>query len=110
MTKRSHVPEGWPTVAPRIFVAEPEGLIAFVKRVFGAGGDYQPDRPARERMPACVYVYVPDADATYSRALDSGATSLEDPRDTAYGDRRAMVRDAWGNTWQIATHRGGFRT
>jgi uncharacterized glyoxalase superfamily protein PhnB len=20
-----------------------------------------------------------------------------------YGDRRAMVEDAWGNTWQIAT-------
>jgi hypothetical protein len=26
----------------------------------------------------------------------------------ALGDRRAMVRDPWGNTWQIATHRGRF--
>jgi uncharacterized glyoxalase superfamily protein PhnB len=22
-----------------------------------------------------------------------------------YGDRRAMVKDAWGNIWQIATHK-----
>jgi predicted 3-demethylubiquinone-9 3-methyltransferase (glyoxalase superfamily) len=24
-----------------------------------------------------------------------------------YGDRRCMVKDKWGNTWQIATHMGG---
>jgi hypothetical protein len=24
-----------------------------------------------------------------------------------YGDRRGMVEDDWGNTWQIATHRTG---
>ena len=23
-----------------------------------------------------------------------------------YGDRRGMVKDDWGNTWQIATHLG----
>jgi PhnB protein len=23
-----------------------------------------------------------------------------------YGDRRGMVEDQWGNTWQIATYRG----
>jgi len=27
--------------------------------------------------------------------------------DTPYGDRRATVKDRWGNTWQIATYRGG---
>ena len=24
---------------------------------------------------------------------------------TPYGDRRCMIEDAWGNTWQIATQR-----
>ena len=62
----------------------------------------------REPMPAFLYVYVEDTDSTYRRALESGATSLESPRDLSYGDRRAMVRDAWGNTWQIATHGGRF--
>jgi PhnB protein len=54
---------------------------------------------------ARLYVYVPDADATYRRAIAAGATSLEAPLDTPYGDRRAMVRDRWGGVWQIATHR-----
>jgi hypothetical protein len=25
--------------------------------------------------------------------------------DMPYGDRRAMVKDSWGNIWQIATHK-----
>jgi uncharacterized glyoxalase superfamily protein PhnB len=47
--------------------------------------------------------YVADTDATYQRALNAGARSLEEPFDTPYGDRRCMVEDKWGNTWQIAT-------
>jgi len=26
-----------------------------------------------------------------------------------YGDRRAMVKDTWGNLWQIATHKKAER-
>lgn len=44
-----------------------------------------------------------DADGTYQRAMDAGAVSLEAPLDTPYGDRRAMVRDPFGNVFQIAT-------
>jgi uncharacterized glyoxalase superfamily protein PhnB len=58
---------------------------------------------ARAAMAAFLYVYVPDADATYARAMTAGARSLEAPLDTPYGDRRCMVEDRWGNTWQIAT-------
>lgn len=124
MARAKHVPEGWPTVIPRISVDTPETLVAFVQQVFGATGSFQRERPTelrigdsmlmiggtieREPMPAFLYVYVEDADATYQRALEQGATSLEPPRDQPYGDRRAMVRDAWGNTWQIATHGGRF--
>jgi PhnB protein len=50
-------------------------------------------------------VHVDDSDATYQRAIAAGAPSLAEPTDMPYGDRRAMVKDAWGNTWQIATHR-----
>ena len=60
--------------------------------------------PAGERdlFPAFLYVYVDDADAAYRRALDAGAHSLEEPVETPYGDRRAMVRDPFGNVFQIA--------
>jgi PhnB protein len=54
-----------------------------------------------------LYVYVPDTDEIYRRALQAGARSLEEPSDMPYGDRRAMVEDRWGNTWQIATYKGG---
>lgn len=53
-------------------------------------------------MTAFLYVYVADADAVYRRALDAGARCLEQPSEMPYGDRRCMVEDQWGNTWQIA--------
>ena len=120
----SHVPTGWPTVVPRIVVPDPAALVAFVKRVFAATGDYHESRPTelwiegsvlmisgdaeREAETGFLYVYVPDADGVHQRAVAAGATSVEAPTDTHYGDRRAIVRDAWGNTWQIATHGGRF--
>ena len=64
--------------------------------------------PGREPANAFLYLYVEDTDATYSRAMDAGAKSVEEPRETHYGDRRAMIEDGWGNTWQIATHSGRF--
>jgi PhnB protein len=65
--------------------------------------------PGRRVPPSC-YVYVENADETYRRAVDAGARPLEEPRDLPYGDRRGMVEDVWGNTWQIATYLGQFVT
>ena len=53
-------------------------------------------------FPAFLYVYVDDAGTTYERAVAAGATTIEAPLDTPYGDRRAMVRDPFGNVFQIA--------
>ncbi|MBS0446339.1 MAG: VOC family protein [Proteobacteria bacterium] len=59
----------------------------------------------RESPSAFLYVYVEDTDATYQRAIEAGARVVEPPADMPYGDRRATVQDAWGNTWQVATRR-----
>src|SRR5262249_51168309 len=115
-------PDGWHTVTPRIVVHGAPGLVEFVKYVFGATGDYLPDRPsvmdisdsmvliseaaAHPPVPAFLYIYVVDADETYQRALQRGARSLEEPADMPYGDRRGMVEDEWGTTRQIATFMG----
>ncbi len=115
------IPDGWHTVTPRLVVRDPAALVHFLRRAFGATGDLQIDRPSlmrigdsivmvtgvdpREAMPAFLYVYVDEADAVYRRALEAGATSLEEPDDMPYGDRRAMVEDPYGNIWQIATYR-----
>ncbi|WP_236794926.1 VOC family protein [Amycolatopsis sp. GM8] len=109
------------TVTPRMFVADPAAAVVFLRDVFGASGEFDPDRPAevvigdstvmisdasvRELFPAFLYIYVEDADATFRRAIDAGAVALEEPLDTPYGDRRAMVRDPFGNVFQIANRR-----
>jgi PhnB protein len=124
MQNAKYVPAGWPVLIPRIAVDDPETLVGFLQHVFGATGELTPARPAelrigdsllmvgstigREPVPAFLYVYVEDADAVFRRALDHGAVSIEDTQDMPYGDRRAMIRDPWGNAWQIATHRGQF--
>ncbi len=120
MKKRSEfTPEGWHTVTPRIVVHEAERLVDLIKHVFGASGEYRQAIPSevwigdsvimisddgiRSAMPAFLYVYVRDVDATFGRALDAGAIALEEPADMPYGDRRCMVEDNWGNIWQVAS-------
>jgi PhnB protein len=87
--------------------ADPSGRIAHATVRIGTAtveaseaiGPYQP-------MPSMLYVYVPDADAVYQRALAAGCTSLSEPADQPYGDRSAAVQDPFGNSWYIATHKG----
>jgi PhnB protein len=113
-------PAGWHTLTPRLFVQDPARLIEFLQRAFGAQGELENGRPSQLRIgdsilmiseaahgrtatQSCFYLYVEDADAAYERALSAGATSLEVPTDTPYGDRRAIVADSFSNSWQIAT-------
>lgn len=115
-----HKPKGWHTLTPRLFASDVAGLVKFLQHTFAAIGELREGSPTqlqlgdsmvmvsddsiREANPAFLYVYVSDTDATYARAISAGAESIEAPADLAYGDRRCMVRDVWGNTWQIATH------
>jgi len=64
-----------------------------------AHGEFQP-------RPAYLHVYVPDTDAVYARAVRAGAVSMRPPSDAPYGDRAAVVKDPFGNTWFLATYRG----
>ena len=47
-------------------------------------------------------LHVPDADATYERALQHGATGLR-PLGEHYGARSGVVRDPFGHRWFIST-------
>ena len=119
MPAESTVPPGFHSVTPRMVVSDAAAVVEFLRTVFDATGDAVSHRPAemrigdslvmvseadeREIFPAFLYVYVEDGDTTYQRALGAGAVSVEKPWDTPYGDRRAMVRDVFGNLYQIAT-------
>lgn len=109
---------GYATVSVRLVVADLDEQVRFLRAVFGAEGDVVPGRPAemrigdstvmvtevgvRDASSAVLYVYVEDADAAYERAVAAGATTMEPPVDTPYGDRRCMVGDSVGNVYQIA--------
>ncbi len=118
---KKSIPAGWHSVTPRLVVHDVARLVEFLKQAFGGTGDFRADIPCeirigdslvmvssvgpRDAMSAFLYLYVDDIDATYQRALEAGAVSLEEPKDVPYGDRRGMVQDPCGNIWQIATHK-----
>jgi PhnB protein len=116
-----------PTVQPYLHLHGAEKMISFIEAAFGGraegvhkwpggavahatvligDGQIEIDEAfrANRQSPCHLHLYVPDTDAVYAQALRAGATSIEAPSDKPYGDRSAGVRDAWGNSWFIATH------
>ena len=122
----SHKPTNYSTVSPYLIVDGASGTIDFLINVFDAvelrrfpdaagkllhaevciddtivmvadGGDGWPP------IPSHVHVCVSDVDATHKRALDAGATSVQEPVKKEDEDKRGGVKDAGGTTWWIAT-------
>ena len=123
----TYTPKGLNSVNVYMLPRRAEPVINFLKRAFGAReiGKYaSPDGVVHHAeirvgdsvvemgepegkyppMPTMFYLYVPDCDAVYQRALQAGATSISEPVDHPYGDRSGGVKDAFGNQWYIATH------
>ena len=119
-------PESYTTVSPYLIVDGAGGTIEFVTKVLGATELRRfPDDKGRvmhaevrsgdsvvmiadgnEGWPpigAHVHVYVQDVDATYRRALEAGAESIQEPVRKEDEDKRGAVKDAGGTTWWIAT-------
>ncbi|PYT40326.1 MAG: hypothetical protein DMG45_17080 [Acidobacteria bacterium] len=122
-------PEGLRSVQPYLHLREADKMIPFLEAAFGAEamgvhkspegivhhatirignatleideahGEFQP-------MPCHLHIYVPDTDAVYAQALRAGASSIDAPRNAPYSDRAAGVKDAWGNSWFMATYLG----
>lgn len=122
----SHKPLGYTTVSPYLIVDGASQTIDFLVRVFGAvelrrfpdstgklmhaevriedtvvmiadGGEGWPP------IPSHVHIYVSEVDAVYRRALEAGATSVQEPVKKDDEDKRGGVKDSGGTTWWIAT-------
>jgi len=123
----SYIAKGLNNVNAYLHPLRAEPVITFLKRAFGAQelGKYaSPDGVVHHAeirvgdsvvemgesqgkyvpMPTMFYLYVPDCDAVYKRALAAGAKSIQELTDHPYGDRSGGVADSFGNTWYIATH------
>lgn len=124
-SSKSHIRQGQGSVRP--YLHGPVDLPKFLEQVFGAvelerfefgpgsfhvelriedatvvveAGDLPPDVQA---WTGAVYVYVPDVDAVYARAMALGAKPLTPIEDKPYQERQASFIDGGGNTWWIAT-------
>lgn len=52
---------------------------------------------------AALYLWVPNVDEVYAKALACGATSQMEPADMPYGHRNGGVVDGAGITWWIGS-------
>jgi len=122
------IPDGFHTVTPYITVRNAGKVIAFLKAAFNAEMDHDPiKRPDGSVMhtnvrignsrvmiademegmkatPSTLYLYVPDVDMVYQRAVKAGGETIMEPTDMFYGDRSGGVKDPSGNSWFVATH------
>ena len=122
----SYKPDGYTSVSPYLIVDGASATIDFLRRVFAADEIRRFADPAGRVMhaevriddtvvmiadgvegwppvPSHVHVYVRDVDATYGRALEAGATSVQEPVKKEDPDKRGGVKDAGGTTWWIGT-------
>jgi PhnB protein len=126
MSKHWKPPE-YSSVSPYLMVRNAQGVIDFLKQVLGAIELRRFDMPdgtlmhgevriddsvimlaegseAHPAFTAWLHVYVRDVDATYRRALEQGAESVQEPRQREGDpDRRGGVKDPAGNVWWIST-------
>jgi PhnB protein len=54
--------------------------------------------------PVMISVYVEDVDQVFQRALEQGATAVQDVENKFYGDRAGTFEDPFGHRWNVATH------
>jgi PhnB protein len=120
----SYIQPGYTTITPYLYAKV--DLIDFLKNAFGAEVTHTPTPDAEGQfhaearigdaqllfgngyfsdpsMAAAIYIYVPDVDETYKRAVSLGAKAIREPADMTWGDRVGGVKDTSGNTWWIAT-------
>jgi uncharacterized glyoxalase superfamily protein PhnB len=116
--------DNYKTVTPYLVVPEADAELRFLKSAFGATETMCQRNPdgsvmhaelqvgdslimlgqanaAWKALSAALYLWVPEVDATYAKAIAAGAKSQSAPEDKPYGHRNAGVVDSNGITWWI---------
>jgi PhnB protein len=94
----NRVPEGAPSVIPRLFCRDPGAEVDFCAKAFGAA-----ELVRRAGPGVALYVYVDDVDAAVERAVAGAAKVLIPATNQFWGDRTAWVLDPEGHVWTVAT-------
>src|SRR5258707_7571350 len=117
------VPDGYHTVTPYLTVRGASKVIEFLQQAFGAKISHEPTkRPDGSIMHAQVtigdsavmiadesemakatasslYLYVPNVDSVYQRAIKAGGNFVMEPVDMVYGDRNGATEDPSRDSW-----------
>jgi PhnB protein len=126
------IPDGYRTITPNLTVDRGLDALDYYQRAFGAQivrrlvvdgkvmhaelrigdslitvaepfpGSVAPD--PEQPVHASVLLYTEDVDAAYARAVQAGATPVNEPADQFHGDRAGSLRDPFGHRWMLATH------
>jgi len=121
-------PASYNSVSPYLIVTDAKATIQFLTEVFGAQEIQRFADPQNGRVmhaevrlddtvimlgdcvegmwpavAAHVHVYVPDVDATYAKALQHGAVSVQEPVKKQDDDKRGGFKDSGGTTWWVGT-------
>jgi PhnB protein len=54
--------------------------------------------------PISLYLYIPEVDRVFERAVAAGAKVIKPVQDQFYGDRSGFLQDPFGHLWALATH------
>lgn len=55
--------------------------------------------------PMSLHIYTDDADKLFNQAIKAGATQTMPIDDMFWGDRYGQIKDPFGHSWAIATHK-----
>ncbi len=125
MKEKLKIPENYQTVMPYLIIKDAQKFIEFMQKVFNAEETYKVMRDENTIMHgeimiggstimfadsteqfnvrnAGLFIYVEDADVTFKKAIDAGATVINKMADQNYG-RSGGVQDPFGNDWWITS-------
>ncbi len=127
----SPIPPGYHTITAQLSLEDAAKAIEFYKAAFGAEVlDQAPDPSGTKIWHAALrigdsmlfvndvfsdmggtksnsnmWLYVPDVDASFKRAVAAGAKPKMPVADMFWGDRTGQVVDPFGQSWTIATRK-----
>ena len=120
-------PDDYNSVSPYFVVADAQGLIDLLQKIFDAEPLRKYNRPDGTIMHAevriddsvimlgsasdeyspnqlLVHVYVKDVDAVFRRVVEAGCEVIEEPKARKNDpDKRGSFKDFAGNTWAVGT-------
>ena len=129
------IPDGYHSVTPYLIIKGASDAIEFYKKAFGATELFRMEHEGKVGhaeikigdspimladespemgyvgpttlggTPVSLMIYVDDVDTVFNQAISSGGVELKPLQDQFYGDRSGTLKDPFGHTWHVATHK-----